>query len=143
MDDRRRASARCHVLARLACNWIVHELSGLMNAASIASLDNSPVREKGRICDEEIAKSKKKKKVTSGQIGSIVDALDDGSVTGAVAKRVIRDMFERRNGETCAQVVERNQWKVKGLLSNFGGFLLTRVRLFEMCSCWKRLLVLW
>lgn len=52
------------------------------------------------------------KKVSASQLGSIVDALDADDVTGAVAKRVIREMFEKKNGENCLDIVERNQWTV-------------------------------
>ena len=41
-----------------------------------------------------------------------MDSLDKGEVTGAVAKRVIREMFDRNDGETCSQVVQRKGWTV-------------------------------
>jgi Asp-tRNA(Asn)/Glu-tRNA(Gln) amidotransferase B subunit len=104
-----RGGERCHAKARLTCNWMVHELGGLLNAASIWSLDKSPVKIFYFFLlffKVELAQ------VSAAQIGSIVDALDSGEVTGAVAKRVIREMFEKKSGESCGDIVARNQWTV-------------------------------
>jgi aspartyl-tRNA(Asn)/glutamyl-tRNA(Gln) amidotransferase subunit B len=80
-------------VAQVACNWITHELTGLMNAASVFSLDKSPV--------------------TPQQLGSMVDELESGAMTGAIGKRVLKELFESGDGVTlCRQVLDKHGWAV-------------------------------
>lgn len=77
---------------QLACNWVLHELTGLLNAAGIWSLDKSPV--------------------SAAQIASILDAMADGSATGKLGKRILKEMFDKNDGVLAPEVMRRNSWDV-------------------------------
>ncbi len=76
---------------QMACNWITHELMGLLNAAGIFSMEKPPV--------------------SPAQLASLLTALRDGSVSGKLAKRVLRVMFD---GSTldCAAITREHGWDV-------------------------------
>jgi aspartyl-tRNA(Asn)/glutamyl-tRNA(Gln) amidotransferase subunit B len=82
--------------AQIVSNWINHELTGLMHKDGIFGLGNSPV--------------------SAEQLGSIVDGLADGSITGKLGKRIVKMMFDAgiEGGETqlCQEIVEENQWGI-------------------------------
>lgn len=75
------------VTPQTACNWISHELTGLLHAAGVFSLDRSPV--------------------SAAQVASLLEGLAEGTVTGALAKRVLREMFVAGDGASCGAVVQR------------------------------------
>lgn len=85
-------SGRKQSVAKMVCNWMTHELSGLLNAATIATLDKSPV--------------------SPVQLGSLIDELESGAVTGALAKRVLKEMFDAGKGSLCKDVLTEKKWDV-------------------------------
>ncbi|KAG2381750.1 hypothetical protein C9374_006134 [Naegleria lovaniensis] len=75
---------------KLVANWIASELMGLLNAAGL-SLKESPV--------------------SCVQIGSIVDAIQCEDISGKMAKKIIKIMFDEKSGEMANDIAEKNGWK--------------------------------
>lgn len=82
------------VTGQAVCNWISNELIGLMNAAGIFSMEAPPV--------------------SALQMASLLDAICAGQVSGKLAKRVIRVMFDRSASEAplCDAIVKEYGWDV-------------------------------
>ena len=79
--------------AQNVCNWMTHELTGLLHGAGIFSLDQSPIR--------------------PNQIASIVDCIESGLATGKIGKRVLKVMFEHsENEDSCQTILEQKEWGV-------------------------------
>jgi len=73
---------------KIAANWVTGELFGALNRADI-ELDKSPV--------------------SAGQLGKLVDLIDDGTVSNRLAKDVFEIMFE--TGDDPEKIVEEKGMK--------------------------------
>lgn len=76
-----------------ACNWISHELLGLMHAAGMHSMEKEPP-------------------VSALQLASILTALANGTITWKQGKLVIRAMFDSADGAMCLDIVRKRGWNV-------------------------------
>ncbi|MGF1562447.1 MAG: Asp-tRNA(Asn)/Glu-tRNA(Gln) amidotransferase subunit GatB, partial [Geminicoccaceae bacterium] len=74
--------------AKLVANWLISELFGLLNKAS-KDIAGSPV--------------------APGQLGALVGLIEDGTISGRIAKDVFAEMFE--TGEDPAAIVEKKGLK--------------------------------
>ena len=75
---------------KLVANWIASELMGLLNNADM-TLKESPI--------------------SHTQIGSIVDAIQTEDISGKMAKRIIKIMFDEKNGAMALDIAEQNGWR--------------------------------
>ncbi len=74
--------------AKLVANWLISELFGLLNKAG-KDIADSPV--------------------APGQLGALVGLIEDGTISGRIAKDVFAEMFE--TGEDPAAIVEKKGLK--------------------------------
>ena len=70
---------------KLSANWVMGELSGALNKASIDIAD-SPV--------------------SAAELGGLLQRIEDGTISGKIAKQVFQDMF---NGEGSADAIIENK----------------------------------
>ncbi|MEM7198350.1 MAG: Asp-tRNA(Asn)/Glu-tRNA(Gln) amidotransferase subunit GatB, partial [Pseudomonadota bacterium] len=70
--------------SKLAANWVISELFGRLNQADLTLGDN-------RIAPEELA--------------ALINLIDDGTISGKMAKDVFNDMFE--TGETANAIIDK------------------------------------
>lgn len=79
--------------AQIAYNWIIHELTGLLKGVGILNIEQSPV--------------------SSQQLGSILDKIEDGSISGKIGKQVLKYMFDQNDPSlTCSMITKEKGWEI-------------------------------
>ncbi|KAL9650548.1 hypothetical protein ABK040_004766 [Willaertia magna] len=76
--------------SKLVANWIASELLGLLNSNEL-TLEQSPI--------------------SYQQIGSIVDSIQKEEISGKIAKKILKVMFDEKSNELAIDIAEKNGWK--------------------------------
>ncbi|KAG0191576.1 hypothetical protein DFQ28_011552 [Apophysomyces sp. BC1034] len=74
---------------RLVINWTLHELFGQLSSHDIVFQENP---------------------VSSEQLGSLIDLVQDGTITGPTGKRVLKLLVEHRSTEMPIEIVKEKGW---------------------------------
>ncbi|KAI9277745.1 glutamyl-tRNA amidotransferase B subunit [Umbelopsis sp. AD052] len=75
---------------KLVVNWTTHELFGQLASKNIPFAANP---------------------VSTDQLGSVLDLIQSGSVTGMTAKNVLKVMIDEAGGRLASEIVEERRWK--------------------------------
>ncbi|KAH8552069.1 B subunit of glutamyl-tRNA amidotransferase [Umbelopsis sp. PMI_123] len=78
---------------KLVVNWTTHELFGQLASKGIPFTANP---------------------VSTQQLGSVLDLIQSGSITGMTAKNVLKIMIEEAGGRLASDIVEEKGWKKVG-----------------------------